>query len=122
MVNLLLKLGVNVLAIWVAVRYVPDLTYDFASEGWAKFILLALLLAVINGLVKPIVKFLSFPAVLATLGLFLLVVNVAMFGLLVLLSDTFSLGLDAVGFAPIAIGGLIVSVVAWVAELVLPTD
>ncbi len=122
MVNLLLKLGVNVLAIWVAVRFVPDLDYNFATEGWAQFILLALVLAVINGLIKPIVKFFSFPAVLLSLGLFLLVINIAMFGLLVLLSDTFSLGLDATGFAPIAVGGLIVSVVAWVAELVLPND
>lgn len=122
MINLLVKIGINVLAIWVAVRFVEDLNYDFASQGWGTFILLALVLAVINGLVKPIVKFLSFPAVLLSLGLFLLVINIAMFGLLVLLSDTFALGLDATGFGPIALGGLIVSVVAWVAELVLPGD
>lgn len=119
MVNLLLKLGVNALAIWVAVRFVDGLNYD-DGEGFVKLALLALALGLINGLVKPIVKFFSFPAVLLSLGLFLLVINIAMFGLLVLLSGTFDLGLDATGFAPIAIGGLIVSVVAWVGELVLP--
>lgn len=122
MINLLIKIGINALAIWVAVRFVENLDYDFAARGWGTFILLALVLAAINGLIKPIVKFFSFPAVLLSLGLFLLVINIAMFGLLVLLSDTFALGLDATGFAPIAIGGLIVSVVAWVAEVVLPND
>lgn len=119
MVNLLLKLGINALAIWVAVRFVDGLTYDDA-EGFVKLAILALVLGLINGLVKPIVKFFSFPAVLLSLGLFLLVINIAMFGLLVLLSGTLDLGLDATGFVPIAIGGLIVSVVAWVGELVLP--
>lgn len=121
MINLLIKLGVNALAIWVAVRFVDGLSFD-DSEGFVKLVILALVLGLINGLVKPIVKFLSFPAVLLSLGLFLLVINIAMFGLLVLLSDTFALGLDATGFGPIALGGLIVSVVAWVAELVLPDD
>ena len=121
MLNLVLKLGVNAAAIWVAVRFVEGLTYD-NSEGYLKLALLALVLGLINGLVKPVVKFFSFPAVLLSLGLFLLVINIAMFGLLVLLSGTFDLGLDATGFGPIALGGLIVSAVAWVAELVLPND
>lgn len=121
MINALVKVGVNALAIWIAVKFVDGLTYDDA-EGFVKLAILALLLGVVNGLIKPIVTFFSFPAVLATLGLFLIVINIAMFGLLVLLSDTFALGLDADGFVPIAIGGLIVSVVAWLAELVLPTD
>lgn len=119
MVKLLVKLGVNALAIWVAVTFVDGLTYD-DSEGFLKLVLLALVLGLINGLVKPVVAFFSFPAVLLTLGLFLLVINIAMFGLLVLLSGTFDLGLDADGFGPIALGGLIVSVVAWIAELVIP--
>jgi putative membrane protein len=118
-VNLLVKLGVDALAIYVAVQFVDGLDYD-DSEGFVKLALLALVLGLINGLVRPVVRFFSFPAVLLTLGLFLLVINIAMFGLLVLLSDAFSLGLSADGFAPIAVGGLIVSAVAWVAEVVLP--
>lgn len=121
MLNLLLKLGVNAIGIWVAVRFVEGLTYDNA-EGYLKLALLAVVLGLINGLVKPVVKFFSFPAVLLSLGLFLLVINIAMFGLLVLLSGSFDLGLDATGFGPIALGGLLVSIVAWVGELVLPND
>lgn len=119
MVRLLMKLGVNALAIYVAVEFVTGLEYD-SSEGWTKLVLLAVVLGLVNAIVKPVVRFFSFPAVLATLGLFLIVINIAMFGLVVLLSDALSLGLAADGFVPIAIGGVIVSVVAWVGELVIP--
>jgi putative membrane protein len=118
--KLLLKVGVNAVAIWVAVTLVDGLHYDDA-EGLAKLAVLGLVLGLLNGLVKPIVTFLSLPALLLTLGLFLLVINIAMFGLLVLLSDTFDFGLTAPGgFWAIALGGLIVSVVVWVGELVIP--
>lgn len=119
MVRMLVKLAINALAIWVAVEF-TDLTFD---GGLPQLLLLALILGLINALVKPIVTFFSLPAVLLSLGLFLLVINIAMFGLLVLLSDSFALGLESPdGFGAIALGGLIVSVVAWVAELVLPGD
>ncbi len=121
MVKLALKLGVNALAIWVAVRYVTGLEFD-SSEGWTKLALLAVVLGLVNAVIKPIVKFFSFPAVMLSLGLFLIVINITMFGLLVLLSDSFSLGLSADGFGPIAIGGFIVSLVAWVGEIVIPED
>lgn len=121
MVRMLLKLGLNALAIWVAVKLDVGVTYD-DSEGFLQLVLLALVLGLINGLVKPIVKFFSFPAVLLTLGAFLLLINIAMFGLLVLLSDTFDLGLGADGFGAIAVGGIIVSVVVWLGELLLTDE
>ena len=121
MVKLLLKIGLNAVAIWVAVRFVDGLSVSDPDDV-AQFVLLAIILGVINGLVRPVVKLLSLPAVLLTLGLFLLVINIAMFGLLVLLSDALGLGLDATGFGPIALGGLIVTVIVWVGELVVPGD
>ncbi len=121
MVKLALKLGVNALAIWVAVTFVEGLSFD-SSEGWGKLAILAVVLGLVNAVVKPIVRFFSLPAVLLTLGLFLIVINIAMFGLLVLVSDSFELGLSADGFGPIAIGGFIVSLVAWVGELIVPED
>ena len=121
MVRLVLKTGVNALAIWVAVALVSGLTYD-DTEGYLQLIILGLVLGAINGLVKPIVKLLSLPAVLLTLGLFLIAINIAMFGLLVLLSESLGLGLDATGFGDVALGGIIASVVVWVGELVIPDN
>ena len=119
MVRLALKLGLNAVAIWVAVRFVDGLSVADPDDV-AQLLLLALVLGAINVVVRPIVKLLSLPAVLLTLGLFLLVINIAMFGLLVLLSDALGLGLSATGFGPIALGGLIVTVVVWVGEVVVP--
>lgn len=119
MVNLLLRLGVNALAIWVAVRVVDGLRYDDA-DGWVSTLVLALILGAINTLVKPLVTLLSLPAIILTLGLFLIAVNIAMFAILVWLSETFGIGLSAPGgFGAIALGGIVVSVVVWVGELVL---
>lgn len=116
MVGLLLRIGVNALAIWVAVTFVEGLE---AEGDWVQLLVLALVLGGINALVKPIATLLSLPAILLTLGLFLVVVNIAMFALLVWLSETFGLGLEADGFGAIALGGVLVSVVVWVGELVL---
>ena len=121
MVRLLLKTGVNALAIWVAVALVSGLTYD-DTDGYVQLIILGLVLGAINGLVRPIVKLLSLPAVLLSLGLFLIVINIAMFGLLVLLSEGLGLGLDATSFGDVALGGIIASVVVWVGELVIPDN
>lgn len=121
MVRLLLKVALNAVAIWVAVRVVDGLSVADPDDV-GQLLLLAVVLGVINGLVRPVVKLLSLPAVLFTLGLFLVVINIAMFGLLVLLSDALGLGLSATGFGPIALGGFIVSVVVWVGELVVPDD
>lgn len=123
MVRFLLKLGVNALAIWVAVTFVDGLNYDTEGSGWLGLAILAVVLGLVNGLVKPIAKLLSLPAVLLTLGLFLLVINIAMFAIVVALSGGLDLGLtNDGGFGAIALGGLIVSVVVWVGELVLDDD
>lgn len=119
MVRLALKLGLNAVAIWVAVRFIDGLSVADPDDV-GQLLLLALVLGAINVVVRPIVKLLSLPAVLLTLGLFLFVINIAMFGLLVLLSDALGLGLAANGFGDIALGGLIVSIVVWVGELVIP--
>lgn len=118
-VRTLLKLGVNALAIWIAVSFVAGLEYT-GGDDWVQLAILALVLGAVNGLVKPVVKLLSLPMVILTLGLFLIVVNIAMFAIVVGLSGAFELALDAPGgFGSIALGGVVVSVVVWVGELVL---
>ena len=120
MVSTVLKIGVNALAIWVAVRFVDGLFYDADAEGWVNLAVLALILGAVNAVVKPLATLLSLPAVLATLGLFLILVNIAMFAIVVWLSEAFGLGLtNEGGFGAIALGGFIVSLVVWVGELVL---
>jgi putative membrane protein len=116
-VNLLLRVGLNALAIWVAVQVVGGL--DFVGEP-LQLVLLALVMGVVNVIVKPIVKLLSFPLVLLTLGLFLIAINVLMFAIVVGLAGPLDLGLSSDGFSATALGALVASVVVWVGDRILP--
>lgn len=79
------------------------------------YLVVALIFAVVNLLVRPVVKLFSLPFIVLTLGLFLLVVNAAMFALTAALTDR----LDIDGFTTAVLAGLIVSVVTWIGETVL---
>ena len=73
----------------------------------------ALLLGVCNALVRPVLVLLTLPITLVTLGLFLLVVNAAVIGLVALLLPGFAIA----GFIPAVLGGLVVSVTGWIGSL-----
>ena len=79
----LLQLAATAAGVWVAVRLVPGL--DFDGSAWA-FVAVAVLVAVANSIVKPVLSFFSFPLILLTLGLFLLVINALVLQLVVWLS------------------------------------
>ncbi len=88
--------------------------------GWldraGAYLLIALLFAVVNTIVGPVLRLLSLPFVLLTLGLFLLVVNAALLGLTAALTDR----LQVDGFFSAVLGGLLLAVGGWVAERILP--
>lgn len=119
MFRVILKLAVYALAIWLAVRLIDGLTFD--GTGWA-LLGIAVILAIVNAVVKPIVKVLSFPVVLLTLGLFLLVINAFMLWLTVQLSDALDLGLGSDGFGATFLGAIVISVVVWIGEAVTDRD
>jgi len=64
--------------LWLADRLLGGIS----SDGWTTLIIAGLLLGLVNAVVKPVVVLLTFPITILTLGLFLLVVNAAMLGLL----------------------------------------
>jgi putative membrane protein len=79
------------------------------------YLWIGLLFGVVNAIVGPILRLLSFPFVILTLGLFLLVVNAALLGLTAAISDR----LVVAGFGAAVLGGLILAVVGWAADRVL---
>lgn len=119
MFRLVLKVAVYALAIWLAVRVVDGLSFD---GTWVALAGIAVILAVVNAVVKPIVKVLSFPVVLLTLGLFLLVINAFMLWLTMRVSDALELGLTSDGFGSTFLGAVVVSVVVWIAEAITERD
>ena len=74
--------------------------------------LAALLLGIVNAVVRPVIVLLTLPVTLVTLGLFLWVINAAMFGLVAALLDDFHVA----GFFPALWGALLVSVTSWFAS------
>lgn len=110
--RLIAKLLVIAAAVWVVAYAVPGV---HVQQGFLSYLIIAVIFAVVNVLVRPVLKLLSFPLLLLTLGLFLVVINAAMFGLTALLTSRLSL--DGVG--PTVIASLIISAITWVGDNVL---
>jgi putative membrane protein len=110
--RLLARFLVVAAAVWIVAAIVPGVV---VQEGLTSYLLIALLFALVNVLVKPVLKLLAFPLLLLTLGLFLVVINAALFGLTALLTERLSV--DGVG--PAVIAALVISAVTWTGDNVL---
>lgn len=108
--KVLLRLLVNAAALWVAVRFVSGISFD---GNPVLLLAVALVFGVINTIVKPLVTLFSLPAVLFTLGLFLLVINALMLWFTGWLSTRLGLGFHVDGFGAAFLGAIVVSLVAW---------
>ncbi len=106
MMGFIIRLGINVLGLWLATEVVNGI----AIEGLDTFVAAGLLLGVVNALIRPIVVVLTLPVTFVTLGLFLLVVNALMLGLVAWLLTDFRIG----GFQDAFFGAVIVSLTGWV--------
>lgn len=122
MKNFVVKTIANAGALAVAVWLIDKITLTGDSTGKkiATLLLVALLFGLVNFVVKPIVKLLSLPLLILTLGLFTLVVNALMLLLTSWLADTFDLSFHVEGFWTAVLGGLIISIVSWALNVVLP--
>ncbi|MDQ0960460.1 putative membrane protein [Streptomyces sp. B4I13] len=122
MKNFVVKTIANAGALAIAVWLLDKITLSGDSTGKkiGTLILVALLFGLVNSLVKPIVKVLTFPLFILTLGLITLVVNALMLLLTSWLADTFDLSFHVEGFWTAVLGGLIISVVSWALNVVLP--
>ncbi len=103
----LLRMGISALGLWAASEIVPGMHI----EGIGSLFLAALLLGIVNALVRPVVVVLTLPITVVTLGLFLLVINALMLALVAFLMERFTL--DGLGAA--LLGSLVVSVTSWFA-------
>jgi putative membrane protein len=107
MTGFVLRVAIVALGLWLATKILPGL--HFASAG--TLLAAALLLGIVNAIVRPIAVVLTLPLTLLTLGLFLLVINAAMLGLVALLLSGFQIS----GFWTAVGASLIVSLTGWLA-------
>lgn len=108
MVGFAVRSLICALGLAIAAWIVPSM--EFRSNG--VLLLAAVLLGVVNAIVRPVAVILTLPITILTLGVFLLVINAAMLGLVAALLDGFDLG----GFWAALFGALIVSFTSWMAS------
>lgn len=112
----------NAVALWVAAELVPGIEIGGSGQDYlVTLVLVAVLFGVVNALVKPVVKLLSLPFIVLTVGLFLLVINALMLMLTSWLSGLLNLSfhVDAFFWSGL-IGAVVISAVSLVVGMILP--
>lgn len=115
-----IQILVSAAALYVAVLLVPGLDFAFEPEGaLLKFLLVAVIFGLVNAFVRPILRILTFPITLMTLGLFLLVINALMLLLTGAISTELDLGLTVNDFFAALLGSIVISIVGTLLSLVI---
>ena len=92
------------------------------QEKLVPLLLVALILGAVSSLVKPVLKFVSFPFIILTLGLFLVVINAAMLLLTGWLAEELGIGFRVTGFWPAVGGAIVITLVTWVVDRLIGDD
>jgi putative membrane protein len=104
MKSLLFRIFANAVALWLAATLIDGIQL---SPVFGEVVVVALVLSAVNALVKPVIKVLTLPFILLTLGLFSLVVNAGM----LMLTDAFTPALAVADFKSAFLGSLVISLV-----------
>ncbi len=113
--RIILKLLINAAALWAAGEIISGINLD--GDFWT-ILLVALVFGLVNVFIKPVLKLLSFPVIILTLGLFTLVINAAMLGLTAGLTDALSVD----DFWSAILGAVVISVVSAVLNTLVPNE
>ena len=124
MTNLLVKLLGNAVALAIATWMLSDITLSGSSTSRriVTLLIVAVIFGVVNAFVKPVLKLLSLPFIILTLGLLLFVINALMLLLTSWISDKLDVPFHVEGFGTALLGALIITVVSWFLSAVLPDD
>ena len=112
--SILIRLLINAAALWVAIRIVPGVSFN--GDLW-RLLGVALVFALLNVSVRPVLFVLTLPFFLITLGLFTFVLNALMLWTTAALSTALGLGFSVSGFGAAFLGALVVSTVSFVASV-----
>jgi putative membrane protein len=115
----LVRLIITAVALWAAVALVNGITF---TGGWFSLLVVALIFGLVNAFVRPLLKLLTCPFILLTLGLFNFVINALMLWLTSALSSSLGLGFHVSGFAAAFWGALVVSIVSVLLSIFVPDE
>jgi putative membrane protein len=109
--KILVRWVITGLALFAAAWLVPGIMVE--GDGWTVYAVMAIILALINAIVRPVLKLLTCPLIILTLGVFVLVINGFTLWLASEVAQNwFGVGYSVEGFGAAFLGGLIVSVVS----------
>jgi putative membrane protein len=112
--DIVIRIVINAVAFWVTASILTG--FRVADNDIGTYLVIGLIFGVVNAIIKPIVKFLTCPLTLLTLGLFIFVIN----GLMLLLTASLSGGrLQIDSFLTAIVGGIIMALVNVVLEAVI---
>ena len=115
-VSFVIRWLITAAAVWVAAKLVDGIHL----EGWESTLLVALILGLLNVFVKPLLVLIGFPAIVMTLGLFLIIINTELLGLCAWIAGKFdSIHFAIDGFWDALWGAIIISIVSWVLNMIL---
>ena len=117
--KLLIRWLATAVAVWVAVRFVPGLSVE---GGIPAYFVIALILGLVNALVRPLVKTLACGLIALTLGLFLFVINAVMLYVVSFVAGELGYGFQIASFKAALIGAVVISVVSWLLSMILTDD
>ncbi|WP_216317740.1 phage holin family protein [Deinococcus aestuarii] len=109
----LIRLLVNALALYLLTRVYAGVSFA-PGAGAGAVILAALVLGVVNALIRPVLLLLSLPINVITLGLFTLVVNAVV--LMIVAAVT---ALNVAGFGAAFVGAILLTLISWVLDLIV---
>jgi putative membrane protein len=120
-VSFLVRVVVNALALGAAAWLLDGIRVGAGDTSEQALTLLAvgLIFGIVNAFIAPVVKLLSLPFIILTLGLLLLVINALMLLLTAWLADAFDLGFQVDGFWTAVLGSIVITVVSWLFSVVL---
>ena len=110
MTRFIIRWAINAVALYAAIELIPGVQAQ--STDWGAILGLALIFGLVNALISPLLKFLTCPLIILTLGLFTLIINTFIFYLAGQIGSWFGIGFDVTGFGAAFLGGLITSVIS----------
>ncbi|MDB4951995.1 MAG: rane protein of unknown function [Gemmatimonadetes bacterium] len=114
--KLLLRWAASAVAVWVAAHFVPGIHF---RGGIGALFAIALILGLVNSLVRPLLKMMSCGLIVLTLGLFLFVINALMLYLTSFVARRLGFVFTIASFKAALIGSIVISVVSWVLSMLV---
>jgi putative membrane protein len=116
----LIRWAINTLALYAAIAIVPGIKPE--STRWFALLILGLIFGLLNAVLRPILKLLTCPLILLSLGFFVLILNTILFVLTGWLGSQFHIGFTVHNFWSAFLGALVTSVVSFVLTLFLKDE